>query len=152
MATPEIANAYQGPTIATFGGNPVACVTASAVIDLIEEDDLIVIAMWSGTYLREGLEELQKKYPVIGDVRGLGLMQALELVTDPKTREPAPVLASEMLEAARERGLLIGKGGMYNNVLRMSPAMNIAKSDVDEALRLLDQSFAAVTQKAMATA
>jgi 4-aminobutyrate aminotransferase-like enzyme len=105
-----------------------------------------------GTYLRDGLLELQKKYPVIGDVRGLGLMQAMELVTDPKTKEPAPMLASEMLEAARERGLLIGKGGMYNNVLRMSPAMNIAKSDVDEALRLLDQSFAAVTQKAMATA
>jgi len=79
-------------------------------------------------------------------------MQALELVTDPKTKEPAAAIANEMLEAARERGLLIGKGGMYNNVLRMSPAMNIAKSDVDEALRVLDESFAAVTQKAMATA
>jgi 4-aminobutyrate aminotransferase len=80
------------------------------------------------------------------------MMQALELVTDPKSKEPAAAIANEMLEATRERGLLIGKGGMYNNVLRMSPAMNIAKSDVDEALRLLDQSFAAVTQKAMATA
>jgi 4-aminobutyrate aminotransferase len=80
------------------------------------------------------------------------MMQAMELVTDPKTKEPAPAIANEMLEATRERGLLIGKGGMYNNVLRMSPAMNVAKSDVDEALRLLDQSFAAVTQKAMATA
>ena len=99
-----------------------------------------------GSYLRDGLLDLQKKYPVIGDVRGLGLMQAMELVTDPVTKEPAPALAAEMLEAARERGLLIGKGGMYNNVLRMSPAMNIAKSDVDEALLILDQSFAAVTQ------
>jgi 4-aminobutyrate aminotransferase len=79
-------------------------------------------------------------------------MQALELVADPVTKEAAPALAADLLEAARERGLLIGKGGMYNNVLRMSPAMNIAKSDVDEALRLLDQSFAAVTQKTMATA
>jgi 4-aminobutyrate aminotransferase len=68
------------------------------------------------------------------------------------TKEPAPALANEMLEAARERGLLIGKGGMYNNVLRLSPAMNIAKSDVDEALRVLDQSFAAVAQRALATA
>jgi 4-aminobutyrate aminotransferase-like enzyme len=76
----------------------------------------------------------------------------MELVTDPVTKEPATALAAEMLEAARERGLLMGKGGMYNNVVRMSPPMNIAKSDVDEALRLLDESFAAVTHKAMATA
>ena len=122
------------------------------MIDLIEEDDLIRNCDVVGTYLHDGLLELQRKYPVIGDVRGLGMMQAMELVTDLKTKEPAPVIANEMLEAARERGLLIGKGGMYHNVLRMSPAMNIAKSDVDEALRLLDQSFAAVTQKAMATA
>jgi 4-aminobutyrate aminotransferase-like enzyme len=79
-------------------------------------------------------------------------MQALELVKDPKTKEPAPNVANEMLEASRERGLLIGKGGMYNNVLRMSPAMNIGKADVDEALKLLDESFAAVTQSTMATA
>ena len=78
-------------------------------------------------------------------------MQALELVSDPQTKEPAPSLASEMLEATRERGLLIGKGGMYNNVLRMSPAMNIGRDDVDEALKMLDESFAAVTKSAMAT-
>jgi 4-aminobutyrate aminotransferase len=71
-------------------------------------------------------------------------------VVDPKSKEPAAQLATDMIEAARERGLLIGKGGMYNNVLRMSPAMNIAKSDVDEAIRLLDESFAAVTQRTLA--
>ncbi|HWG18640.1 MAG TPA: aspartate aminotransferase family protein [Acidobacteriaceae bacterium] len=151
VATPEIANAYQGPTIATFGGNPVACVTARAVIDLIEEDDLIRNCDAVGGYLRDGLLELQRKYRVIGDVRGMGLMQALELVTDPKTKEPAPDLTNQMLEAAREAGLLIGKGGMYNNVLRMSPPMNIAKSDVDEALRMLDTAFASVTAKTLAT-
>jgi 4-aminobutyrate aminotransferase len=152
VATPEIANAYQGPTISTFGGNPIACVTASAVIDLIEEDDLIRNCDVVGTYLRDGLLELQKKYPVIGDVRGLGMMQALELVVDAKTKEPAPALANQVLEAARERGLLVGKGGTYNNVIRMAPAMNIGKSDVDEGLRLLDQSFAAVTHAVLATA
>jgi len=152
VATAEIANAYQGPTIATFGGNPVACVTARAVIDLIEEDDLIRNCDVVGGYLRDGLLDLQRKYAIIGDVRGMGLMQALELVTNPKTKEPAPQLADQMLEAAREAGLLIGKGGMYNNVLRMSPPMNIAKSDVDEALRMLDTAFAAVTAKILATA
>jgi len=130
----------------------VACATAKAVIDLIEEDDLIRNCDVVGAYLRQGLEELQRKYPVIGDVRGMGLMQALELVTDPQTKEPAAKLANELLEATRERGLLIGKGGMYNNVLRMSPPMNIGKSDVEEALRLLDESFAAVAQSIMATA
>jgi len=152
VATPEIANAYQGPTIATFGGNPVACVTARAVIDLIEEDDLIRNCDIVGGYLRDGLLELQRKYSIIGDVRGMGLMQALEIVVDPKTKEPAPELTNQLLEATRDAGLLIGKGGMYNNVLRMSPPMNIAKSDVDEALRMLNTAFAAITAKTLATA
>ena len=152
IATPEVANAYQGPTIATFGGNPVSCVAAKAVIDLIEEDDLRTNCDVVGSYLHQRLLELQQKYPVIGDVRGMGLMQAMELVTDPKTKEPAPAFATEMLEAARDHGLLIGKGGMFNNVLRLSPAMNIAKSDADEAFRLLDLSFAQVTAAMHATA
>ena len=144
VATPEVANAYQGPTIATFGGNPVSCVAAKAVIDLIEEDDLRTNCEVVGAHLRDCLLELQQRYPIIGDVRGMGLMQAMELVKDPKTKEPAPEAANAMLEAARENGLLIGKGGMYNNVLRLSPAMNIGKADVEEAFRLLDKSFAAV--------
>jgi 4-aminobutyrate aminotransferase-like enzyme len=151
IATPEVANAFQGPSISTFGGNPIASVTAKAVIDLIEEDDLITNCDVVGGYLREQLEELQDKFPCIGDVRGMGLMQGLELVTDPVTKEPAPSLTTEVMEAARERGLLIGKGGMYNNVLRMSPPMNIGKGDVDEAMRLLEESFAAVTAAMFAT-
>ena len=150
IATPEVADAYQGPSVATFGGNPVACVTAKAVIDLIEEDDLVTNCEVVGGYLRERLLELQQKYPLIGDVRGMGMMQGLELVSDPKTKEPAPALATEVLEVARDHGLLIGKGGMYNNVLRISPAMNVGKSDVDEAFRLLDLTFAAVRSAMLA--
>jgi 4-aminobutyrate aminotransferase-like enzyme len=152
IATPEVANAYQGPTIATFGGNPVSCVAAKAVIDLIEEDDLRTNCDVVGAYLRDRLLELQQRYPIIGDVRGMGLMQALELVKDPRTKESAPEAANAMLEAARENGLLIGKGGMFNNVLRLSPPMNIGKADVDEAFRLLDQSFATVTAAMLTTA
>jgi len=151
-ATPEIANAYEGPTISTFGGNPIACVTAKAVIDLIEEDDLIKNCDVVGTYLQEKLKELQELYPCIGEVRGMGLMQAMELVTDPVTKEPATALAVEVMEAARERGLLIGKGGVYNNVLRMAPPMNISKSDVDEAAVILKASLAAVMAARYATA
>jgi 4-aminobutyrate aminotransferase-like enzyme len=153
IATPEVANAYKGPTIATFGGNPVSCVAAKAVIDLIEEDDLLTNCEVVGAYLRDQLLELQQRYPnVIGDVRGMGLMQAMELVKDPVTKEPAPEAATAILEAARDNGLLIGKGGMYNNVLRLSPPMNISKADVDEAFRLLDQSFATVTAVMLASA
>ena len=152
VATPEIANAYQGPTIATFGGNPIACVTASAVIDLIEEDDLIRNCDVVGSYLHDGLLEMQKKYPIIGDVRGLGMMQAIELVPDPKTKEPAPALPTRCWKPRANADCSSAKAACTTTSLRMSPAMNIAKSDVDEALRMLDESFAAVTQKMLATA
>ena len=74
----------------------------------------------------------------------MGLMQALELVTDRNSKEPATAATGVLLEEARNRGLLIGKGGLYGNVIRMSPPMNIAKSDVDDAVRILDESFAVV--------
>jgi 4-aminobutyrate aminotransferase-like enzyme len=144
IARPEIADSFQGLTISTFGGNPVTATAARAVIDVIEEDDLKTNAAVVGGYFRGKLEELQQKYPLIGDVRGMGLLQALELVTDRKTKEPAAAATNALMEEARKRGLLIGKGGMHGNVIRMSPPLNIAKSDVDEAIRLLDESFAAL--------
>jgi 4-aminobutyrate aminotransferase-like enzyme len=144
VARPEIADSFQGLTISTFGGNPVTATAARAVIDVIEEDDLRTNAAVVGAYFRGKLEELQQKYPLIGDVRGMGLLQALELVTDRKSKEPASAATNALMEEARKRGLLIGKGGMHGNVIRMSPPLNIAKSDVDEAIRLLDESFAAI--------
>jgi len=144
LARPEIADSFQGLTISTFGGNPVTATAARAVIDVIEEDDLKTNAAVVGGYFRGKLEELQQKYPLIGEVRGMGLLQALELVTDRKTKEPAAAATASLMEEARKRGLLIGKGGMYGNVIRMSPPLNIAQADVDEAIRLLDESFAAV--------
>ena len=100
--------------------------------------------LFRSAYFRGKLEELQQKYPVIGDVRGMGLMQALELVKDRTTKEPAPEATVQLMERARDNGLLIGKGGLYGNVLRLSPMLNITKPDVDEAIRLLDKSFSEV--------
>jgi 4-aminobutyrate aminotransferase len=134
IAKPEIADSLQGLTISTFGGNPVTCATAKAVIDVIEEDDLRTNAAEVGAYFRNKLEELQEKHRLIGDVRGMGLMQALELVEDRATNQPS----------ARKRGLLLGKGGFYGNVIRMSPPLNISRTDVDEAVRILDEGFAAL--------
>ena len=144
VTTSELAGGFQGLTISTFGGNPVTSVAARATIAVIEEEDLLENAHTVGAHFRQGLEALQEKYPVIGDVRGKGLMQALELVKDRKTKEPAPEAANQLLEHTRENGLLIGKGGLYGNVIRISPMLNISRGDVDEALGLLDKSLAAV--------
>ena len=147
IARPEIADAFQGLTISTFGGNPVATATARAVIDVIEEDDLRNNADVVGSYFRKRLEELQEKHALIGDVRGMGLMQALELVEDRNTKQPAAAATNALMEEAKNRGLIIGKGGLYGNVLRMSPPLNIGKADVDEAVRILDESFTALEQR-----
>ncbi len=137
----EIADSYKGLTISTFGGNPVTCVAAKATIDLIEEDKLMDNAETAGKRFREGLEALKEKHASIGDVRGMGLMQGVELVKDRKTKEPAADLANKALERARSNGLVIGKGGLYANVLRMSPPLNIPVADIDQAVAILDKSL-----------
>jgi len=144
ITTSELAGKFQGLTISTFGGNPVTSVAARAVIDVIEEENLLENAHTVGSYFRVKLEELKQKHSLIGDVRGMGLMQGLELVRDRQTKEPAPVETTQLMERARANGLLIGKGGLYANVIRLAPPLNISKSDVDEAIRMLDKSFAQV--------
>ncbi len=144
VTTPELAGKFQGMTISTFGGNPVSSVAARATIDVIEEEHLLENCATIGAYFRTKLEGLREKHPLIGDVRGMGLMQGLELVRDRKTKEPAPQETNRLLERARENALLIGKGGLYGNCVRLSPPLNISKTDVDEAIRLLDKSFAEV--------
>ncbi|HUQ49256.1 MAG TPA: aspartate aminotransferase family protein [Terriglobales bacterium] len=145
MTRPEIAASFKGLQISTFGGNPVTSVAAKATIDIIEEDQLMENAYTVGAHFRGGLESLQKKYPVIGDVRGMGLMQAMEFVKDRESKEPAPQETTQFMEEARKRGLLIGKGGLWGNVIRMSPPLNIAKTDVDEAIHVMDEAFAAIS-------
>lgn len=141
ITTREIASQFKGLNLSTFGGNPVTSVAARATIQVIEEENLLENAHTVGAHFRGKLEGLQQKYPVIGDVRGMGLMQGLELVTDRTTKEPAPQAAVKLMERCRVNGLLIGKGGLYGNVIRLSPMLNISKTDVDEAVRILDKSF-----------
>jgi len=141
IARPEIADSVRGASISTFGGNPIATTAAKAVIDFIEDHKLSINAAEVGAHFRDKLLELQVKHPVIGDVRGMGLLQAIELVEDPVSKKPAVAETLAVMEAARENGILLGKGGLYGNILRFSPPLNISKSDVDEFTRLLDASL-----------
>lgn len=144
IARPELADAFQGSTISTFGGNPVTSAAARATIEVIEEDNLLENCHTMGVLLRKGLEDLQQSYPVMGDVRGKGLMLGVEMVKDPKTKEPAPDLTGQFMERCRNHGLLVGKGGLYGNVLRISPPLNIGRHDVEEALDKMGKALAEV--------
>jgi 4-aminobutyrate aminotransferase-like enzyme len=144
MTRPEIAGSFQGLQISTFGGNPVTSVAAKATIDLIEEDRLMDNADVVGRYYREGLEGLQEKFEPIGDVRGMGLLQAMEFVKDRVSKEPDAAMTNKFMEECRNRGLLVGKGGLHGNVVRTSPPLNISKADVDEAIKIMDQALTAI--------
>jgi 4-aminobutyrate aminotransferase-like enzyme len=146
IATPEIAASLKALTISTFGGNPVSCAAANATIRIIEEDDLAGNSERMGRLLRAGLEELQRRFPrSIGDVRGMGLMQAVELVEDETTgnRTADRAMTGRVFEEAKKRGLLIGKGGLDGNSFRIAPALTVGKAEIDEALEILRESFEA---------
>lgn len=142
IARPEIADAWQGPTISTFGGNPVSMAAALATLDVIVKEDLPHNAEVVGAHLKQGLLGLQEKHRCIGEVRGMGLMLGMEIVHEHK--EPAADLVAQIFEKTKELGLLIGKGGLYGNVLRITPPLNITAADVDEAVRVLDKAFASL--------
>ena len=144
IATPEVADSLQGNTISTFGGNPVTSTAARATIEVIEEENLVENARVMGNRLRDGLNALKDKYPIIGDVRGMGLMQGLELVGEKK--QPDVQNTKRVMELTKNNGLLVGKGGTYGNVLRVAPPLNVNKDQINRALWVLDQSFAQLGQ------
>jgi len=147
IATPEIADAFKKSQISTFGGNPLSCTAANATIGVIEDDHLAQNAEVQGARLREGFDDLKRRYPkIVGDVRGKGLMLGMEMVVDEASgdRTPNPAIVLRLFEETKKRGLLVGKGGLYGNVFRVAPALNVTTSDVDEALRILRESFAAL--------
>ena len=145
-ARADVANSVKKLTISTFGGGPIPTAAAKAVIDFIERENLAVNAAETGAYLRAGLEALKEKHPLIGDVRGMGLMQAIELVQDRQSKAPATQETLRLMEAARQNRILIGRGGLNGNVIRISPPMNVNRTDVDRFLKALDASFGLLVQ------
>ncbi len=130
--------------INTFGGNPVSMAAGLAVLDVIDEEGLQENCRVVGAHLMNGLKRLQQRHAIVGDVRGMGLMLGVELVRDRATREPAKQETADVLEACREMSVLVGKGGLDGNVLRIKPPMCITKEDADYAVDVLDRAFSQV--------
>ena len=143
VTTPEIARALTSRIhFNTFGGNPVAMAQARAVLQVIERDGIQANAAAVGGHLMAGLRRLQDIHDVIGDVRGLGLMLGVELVKDRTSKEPAGDACLRVFERSRELGLLVGKGGLHGNVLRIKPPMCITRADADFLVDVLDAALA----------
>jgi 4-aminobutyrate aminotransferase len=139
----DIMEAVPANSISTFGGNPLSTSAANATIDYLLDHDLQANAAKLGDRLLSGLRDLADAHAVIGDVRGRGLMLALELVV-PGGELPDPAAAAQLLEETRERGLLVGKGGLHGNVIRMAPPMTLTDEEAGEALDVLSASLAAL--------
>jgi alanine-glyoxylate transaminase/(R)-3-amino-2-methylpropionate-pyruvate transaminase len=142
VTTPAIAQALTSRIhFNTFGGNPVTCTQGRAVLQVIEEEGIQANAARIGTLLKAGFDALERKYDIIGDVRGLGLMLGIELVKDRPSKAPAKEECIRVFERCRELGLLIGKGGLHGNVLRIKPPMCLTAADADFMLDVLDTAF-----------
>ena len=135
----------------TYSGNPVACAAALAVLDLFEKEDLATRSQQIGQVVTERFLKLQEQFPIIGDVRGLGGMVAMELVKDRTSREPDSHAASDILAAAHQRGLALIKAGMYDNVIRILVPLCVTDEQLKQGLDILEDSFTAVASAAVAT-
>jgi 4-aminobutyrate aminotransferase / (S)-3-amino-2-methylpropionate transaminase / 5-aminovalerate transaminase len=130
----------------TFGGNPIACAAAMAVLDQVESEGLTDRAMRIGDIMATRLQEMAERHDAIGDVRGRGAMVAMELVTDRRTKEPAKAVAGRIIEEAYREGVILLKAGTYDNVIRLLPPLTIDEDLLDEGLSVLDKAIATATQ------
>ena len=137
VTRPEIAEAWQGPSISTYGGNSISMAAMRATLGVMKRENVPARAAKRGAQLRAGLESLKSAHDWIGDVRGRGLMQGSEMVRDRAGRAPDGDRAGALLEAAREERLLIGRGGLNGHVIRIGPSLLIAEDEMAEGIRRL---------------
>jgi 4-aminobutyrate aminotransferase len=147
IARGDVMDGLPGNGISTFGGNPLSTAAANATLDYLLDHDLQHNAAQLGGMIIGGLRDVAAALPAVGEVRGKGLMFAIDMV-DPATGAPSPALAARMLAETRERGLLIGKGGLYGHTLRMAPPMNVSEADAKEGLGILADALRAVNEEA----
>lgn len=141
----EIGEKQSKNLINTFGGNPVSSATALAVIDVIQEEKLQENSRVIGEYLVEGLKELQKSFPIIGDIRGKGLMLGIE-IADPETKAQMPAECAKIVEVAKDNKVIIGKGGLWGNTIRLKPPMTVTKEDADRCLGAMRKALESVSK------
>ena len=141
VTTPEIANAFANGMeyFNTFGGNPVSCAVGLAVLDVIEKEGLQEQAHRVGSYLKDKLTSLAPRHRLIGDVRGRGLFIGVEFVRDQDTLEPAATEASAIVEAMKDRGILLSTDGPLHNVIKIKPPLQFSKENVDTLVKNLDE-------------
>jgi len=145
VTTPEIAQSLASRIhFNTFGGNPVSCAQGRAVLRVIENEGLQANCLNIGAFLTSGLEKLAEKHSIIGQVRGKGLMLGVELVKDRATKEPAKEQCAEVFERCKDLGLLIGKGGLWGNTLRIKPPMCIHQADAKFMLEVIDEALTGI--------
>jgi alanine-glyoxylate transaminase/(R)-3-amino-2-methylpropionate-pyruvate transaminase len=145
VTTPKIAQSLVGKVhFNTFGGNPVVSAVGKAVLEVIEKENLQANALKLGNYILAGLNQLKEKHKIIGDVRGKGLMLGIELVKDRSTKAPASAECAQVVETAKDLGLLLGKGGLWSQTIRFAPPMCITQTDADFLLAVLDEAFGAL--------
>lgn len=127
----------------TFGGNPVSCAVAMAVLDVIDDEGLVANAAEVGEYVLNGFTELQSRHELIGDVRGQGLFFGLELVNDRESKEPATEKAKKIVNAVRHKGVLMSKIGEHDNVLKLRPPLCFSRENADFLIKTLDDVLVA---------
>jgi 4-aminobutyrate aminotransferase len=147
VARGDLLDGMRGTGVSTFGGNPVSTSAANATLDYVLGHDLQANAAATGAIIIPGLKVAAESLKIIGEVRGKGLMFAVDLV-DPVTKQPSPPLASKMLEKTKERGLLIGKGGLYGHTLRMAPPLTLSLDEAREGLAILVDALTEVNVEA----
>ncbi len=140
VARPDLMDSLNANSISTFGGNPIATTAAKATLDYLLDHDLQANAAKRGAQLADGLRGISDEHPELGDVRGKGLMLAAELV-NPADRTPDAKLAAALMQQTKENGLLVGKGGLYGNVLRMAPPMTLTEEEAAEGLEIMRRTF-----------
>jgi 4-aminobutyrate aminotransferase/(S)-3-amino-2-methylpropionate transaminase len=140
ISTAKIFSALSsGEMSSTMGGNPLCCAGALAVLEIMDEENLVEKAAKNGEILKDRLLELMGKYPFIGDVRGMGLVYGVEFVKDRETKEPATELAREIVVRCVAGGLMCGKLGLYGNVMRVAPPLVITPEQIDASVAILDK-------------
>ncbi|HEY8312538.1 MAG TPA: aspartate aminotransferase family protein [Candidatus Baltobacteraceae bacterium] len=142
ITRPDLADVFRGPHINTFGGNPLASRAARVTIDVIEKRDLIANSKRQGETLLAGLRELQKRFPLVGDVRGRGLMIGVELVKDVQSKAYAPESATRVQDELRKRHVLVGKGGRFGNIVRIQPPLIFSDADSATFLKAFEEALA----------